>query len=446
MAWMILPLAVAVLSYCLIVIPRSSAFTAETVFVYLQFIMAAGSLTLLNPDLASDRVYATIIAYTLVAFMVTSGLLTLIRYNRPQHPLMHLKSTTYVPGRAFWILLVVAIAITAAYYAAVGYSAFFRGLVDGFTGADSDIAGLRLDSYSGSRYLFPGYVNQFKNALLPSLTVLAITYWAAYKKRRSIATVALCIIATLGLIGTGQRGAFVLFMGVVTIYLVTINRGTIPRRYLALGGAAFLVIIIVTTFALGRAALQANASIFDHAGASLDQFVLRIFTANQSSGVIGFRYIYHLGPLYDGSEWAQSLAGILPGERGSDLQNRIFEIRYGSDRGTSPPSIWGSVYYNFGPVGVALAPVVVAIIYRRLVVAALDSRTRNGMELIGVAGTFLVLGFWVSGSPLFLLNRGLAVYLFLWWWGQRIRARTSSLHGTTATASTRLVPARRAGF
>src|SRR5699024_10242802 len=126
----------------------------------------------------------------------------------------------------------------------------------------------------------------------------------------------------------------------------------LPRRVMLFGIVAFLSVIIVTTFALGRAALQDGASVFSHITSALNQFALRISTANQSSGVIGFRHIYDLGPLNDGSEWAQSLAGILPGQRGSTLQNEIFEIRYGSDRGTSPPSIWGSIFYNFGPIGV----------------------------------------------------------------------------------------------
>lgn len=442
MAWILLPLGIMLAFYCWLVLPRSTALTAETIFVYMQFVMAVGTLPLLDPARASDRVHATIIVYALVAFMVTSGLLTVARQPRTRPTLQLLRPAPYVPSLAFWFLLLIAISISVAYYAAVGYSAFIRGLVDAFTGADSDIAGLRLDSYSGERYLYPGYVNQFKNVLLPALTLLAITYWAIRKKRRLLVSVSLIVISIFCLIGTGQRGAFVVFIAVAFVYFVLINRGKIPRRVIVLGVGVFFAIFVVTTFALGRESIQSSTSVLGSVAAALDQFVLRIFTANQSSGVIGFRYIYSLGPLYDGSEWVKAIMGLLPGEaRGSSLANEIFAIRYGSDRGTSPPSMWGSVYYNFGPVGVALMPVILAAVYNRVVSAAFHSADRSSLELMGIAGVFVILGFWISGSPLFLLNEGLAIYIALWLCGANIRMRSSRFN----TQAVSVGPAARMG-
>ena len=47
--------------------------------------------------------------------------------------------------------------------------------------SDADITTLRLNSYSGSQYFAPGYVNQFKNVLLPALVVIVITYYSMTK-------------------------------------------------------------------------------------------------------------------------------------------------------------------------------------------------------------------------------------------------------------------------
>src|SRR5699024_10499905 len=69
MSWLIIPLALCFLVYCVLVIPRTAMLTAETIFVYLQFIMAVGALPILDPSRTADRVYAAIIIYTLIAFM-----------------------------------------------------------------------------------------------------------------------------------------------------------------------------------------------------------------------------------------------------------------------------------------------------------------------------------------------------------------------------------------
>lgn len=418
MTWLIVPIVAAFLVYIGLASRRSNVFAPENVFIYLQSIMATGSFPMLDPTEPADRVYGIVLLYTSLALMATVALLMYLPDRAGPAASGVGKPPSFVPTRLFWLLVGVSLAITATYLQAVGYSALLRGLANSFSGGDADIAGLRLESYSGSRYLFPGYVNQFKNALLPALAAVAITYWIRVRLPRVLFSALLIGVATFGLVATGQRGAFVLFVATIVVYVYTINGHRLPTSAVLFGGLLFLFVIAFTTIALGRASIAAHTTLTSQMLSAIEQFVERVLTANQSAGVVGFRHIYHLGPGYDGSEWLTSILGILPGYRGSDLATEIFSLRYGGRRGTSPPSIWGSIYYNFGPIGIALAPVVLAVVFRRMSVT-IAAGTRNSLQAMGMAGATVVAGFWVSGGPVFLLNNGLVVYLALWWWGSR---------------------------
>ena len=413
------------------VIRRSGRLTANSIFVYLSTVMAVGSVVLLDTAYRADVVYGWIIAYTLIVYMLASAVLT---FSQPPPPAPSERKPVVVraPTAQFWGMAWLAGVVVILYFREVGYSAFLLGLQAQLGGDPADISTLRLESYSGSRYLFPGYVNQFKNVLQPALLVLAITYWtkSGMLSRRWFLIAMWGAFTLFGLLGTGQRGAFVISAAVTLTYLYLMNNERFSRRT-ALVLAAVGVLLILSTVALGRSTgdLSSTATISERVGVATPEVAERVFTSNQGSAVIGFRYIYSYTQVENGREWAQSLAGAIPGVSGSDLVNRIFAYRYGSMRGSSPPSIWGSVYHNFGWVGIAASPALLAALLVGISRRGTRSPRRDAMEVMGIAGVFTVCGFWVAGGPLFLLNNGILVYSALWAIGARARRRNERLDG-----------------
>jgi hypothetical protein len=84
----------------------------------------------------------------------------------------------------------------------------------------------------------------------------------------------------------------------------------------------------------------------------------------------------------------------------------IFELLYGGRGGTAPPSLWGSVWYNFGPLGVLMIPALMGWLYHRLY-ASLFSSPKTLARVMIYAGATMILGLWIIGGPETLFNRGL---------------------------------------
>ena len=142
---------------------------------------------------------------------------------------------------------------------------------------------------------------------------------------------------------------------------------------------------------------------------------MRLFSDNQTSALVGFRYIYDQTVQF-GAEWLTDILGILPGEyKGSDLANRVHALLYGSDRGTSPVSLWGSVYYNWGWFGILLFPPLLSFVYCVISKRFLKRPNYTSLEIAGYAFSFYILGAWIASGPMQLVNNGIvacAVLIF----------------------------------
>ncbi|GAA1916020.1 hypothetical protein GCM10009737_16830 [Nocardioides lentus] len=223
------------------------------------------------------------------------------------------------------------------------------------------------------------------------------------------------LAAIFSLLGTGQRSPLVLFAIVLATFAYLVSGRRVTGKTVFAVFFVFVPVITLATAVLGRSG-AGNSSVLGLLG----EFLQRILASNQTSSVVGWRYIYRRGPQETfGGEWLESLQGLLPGSAGSTLANEIFAVLYGSDRGTSPPSLWGSIYYNFGYSGIAVAPVILAMIFAGVTRLGTRSKERNTLELIGIAGVFATIGTWVAGTPVYLLNTGIAVYAVVWVIGSR---------------------------
>lgn len=408
---------------------RIGALSAPWIFACLQLIMAIGILPALSWDREADRMHAALISGTFLTFVISTVVMSLVPH-RAGHVQSGNEFTWTRPRVGMALLTTLSIAICVWYYSSIGYLALFEGLQNARTGAGADIAGLRLASYTGENYLYPGYVNQFKNTLLPSLTVVIAGYlYSTHSRYRHIVAIPLIATAVVFILGTGQRGAFVTFAIAIVLFVRYSNPEAFRRRFIVLLLIS-LPIFLASTFALGRSSTQLSSA---GSGAGrlivlLQEVVFRIFGSNQESAVAGFRYIYDM-PNQQGADWVLSLRGLLPGVTGSTLDNEIFAYLYASDRGNAPPSIWGSAYYNFGFVGALAVAAGIAGVLVFLARRYDPDQSMNSLTLIGYVGMVTVLATWVAGTPVTFLNGGLVVYLGLYLVGQRVATRSGAAPG-----------------
>ncbi len=296
------------------------------------------------------------------------------------------------------------------YFQLVGYNVILSSLAGGLS-AD-DVKDLRLASYAGEDYYAPGYFNQFKNILFP-IAFLALSFHLKkrIRSRRLFAVFILCLMlpVILGLMGTGQRAFLVGFVVVSLLFMaiVGLRRFVIKKSTLIVIGISFIFLFSISSYLLGR---SEEFSVGD----SLQALAVRLFSDNQTAAVVGFRYIYNQ-PIQFGAEWWLDISGIFfPGERrGSDLANRIHALIYGSDRGTAPVSLWGSVYYNWGWLGIILFPLLLAFVYSVVSRHFLKRINLSPLQMAGYAFAFYVLGAWIASGPMQLVNNGVVACAIL---------------------------------
>jgi oligosaccharide repeat unit polymerase len=434
MSWWIVPTTIAVAAHFWLVVRRRGFFTAAGLFPSMQFTMAVGTLAILDPGNEVHDAYATVISLPLVLFCLTSIASERAFFSDTKR----IRSEMPRAGRPSLLMLGVlglSLLITVAYFVAVGYNLFLWGLWDliGAGGSDLDVTSLRLRSYSGEQYFAPGYVNQFKNVMLPVTALAGLHYLIQSRSRfRWPAVVVTGPILISALLGTGQRGAFVLTAIVAVAYLTRYS-GHRLKVYVVGLAAMSVPAFLLATVVLGRwAENYGGSSWWGRASAFLQEVIDRFFYTNQASGYYGYLYT-HERPTQWGAEWWRALRGILPGDPGSDVSFKVFETVYGSDRGTMPLSLWGSVDYNFGLIGLILVPVILALAFHRFTVWSTSRKTPNSLDGLAQSGIHVVLATWIAGGPEYLLNVGLVAYLFLMWVAHGMRLDTPKAWNSSAT-------------
>ncbi|MEU4675440.1 hypothetical protein [Micromonospora sp. NPDC023737] len=413
-------LGLAVVHY-FVAIRRYGILSPDGLFVVCQLLMLYGTIRLINPASDTEVFYGQLMAAA-IALYIGASLVThlCLRHSetvsaKPRVSYSAYRVSLVPPTAAIMTVVVISIVVTAAYFTAVGYSAFIEGLRGQLNGVPADIATLRLESYAGNAYFFPGYVNQFKNVILPSLA-LVLVVWSFNRGGllARAASIALAVAALLGLMATGQRGALVLFLLTAMVYTFLHNRRRLPRKAMLVPLGIGLPLMLLSTYVLGRSADSAESPI----RAALNGLVARFVNDNQMSGIAAFNYTAG-SPVRHGAEWLEGLAGVLPGNRGSTLSAEVFYTMYGSTRGTSPPSLWGSIHYNVDTMGLILIAALLGVLLQLLTQRTMRAASYNSLELVGFSGVTVVLGTWMAGGLETPLNVGLVAYLGLWYWGSR---------------------------
>jgi oligosaccharide repeat unit polymerase len=207
-------------------------------------------------------------------------------------------------------------------------------------------------------------------------------------------------------LGTGQRGGFVMFvlMWVVSLLYLYFFYHEKKVKYILI----ILVVFATLLFALltifnGRVASDSNV---------FRAVLKRVFDDNQECAVIAFRYI-DSQPVQWGRDWFLSLLDILPGKNDYlQLSYVVFGIMYGTTRGTAPPCIWGSTFYNWGLLGIVLFPFILGFAYHRLY-CSFVSKPITKLRIFIFSAMFVVLGNWIADTPLVLFNQGFITLLLM---------------------------------
>lgn len=399
---------------------RRWLFNPSALFVLAQAVFFFGTLPLLDMGLPADQIHLAILCGTPVLFFAGNLLSQQIHPVSPRDayywrtmPIAVIEDGLFVNTIVYGIIAV-SLVVCIFYYRRVGYNVFLMSAGAAIEGNPvlSNIANLRLNAYSGARYMAAGYVNQFKNTLLPLLTALLFAR-GILKGSKCEIVLALCLApwCLVFLLGTGQRGA--LFLAVVTaFFFFTV---TLPQRQRRRVNVILLLLFgllfAVTTLILGRQVSSVHSvRSAERLGAAV---IGRFTTDNQKGSVVGFRYVYGRDPKLLDGEYVHGLETLVPGhERRIPLASLIFQCMYGDVRGTAPASIWGTVWYDFNLPGVTILAVLLGYFYHYIYFVFIRSpKTLSRLAIF--SGMYVILGLWVAGAPDTLLNEGLLTLLVL---------------------------------
>lgn len=421
MTWILILYLPFLLGFFATIRNRQEIVTPVSLLVLFNVVALLGTTMITDPDVATDRKYAWLV-WSLTCLLTVCVTIFRMRKLSPRRSELALRASITPMTASIWGLLAFSLLVSLVYYLAVGHITLLSSLS---SGSEFDSATARLNSYAGGTYFFPGYVNQFKNSILPALTfAVCHSAWKQKMLYRLPLAIVLGSITFVLVAGTGQRAPMVIVFLVLVLssWIGGLLRGS---RLVAIGAVGFGAFALLTLVLQRQAAQLANAgSLTDEVGVFASALWSRVVYENPYSGLYAFYYTESL-PFAWGSEWLTDIAGVLPGASGSDLANRVFAMLYGSPRGTAPASLWGGMYYNFGIMGSIGVTIVIAVIYVRLSSALVNSIARdeepNFLRLISLSGMAVSAGAWVAGSPLTVLNQGFFAYLFLFWLSGKLK-------------------------
>lgn len=388
-------------------------------FIITQLRYSFGILPLLNCEIFQEDLVLLVAMITFFICFIAGTLVSRVKFNN------HLKLVNLWENQPINIqtkklfsyfiqfAMVVSISICVIYYYKIGYILFWDGIKALFVGESlENVASLRLYAYAGDVYFAPGYVNQFKNCILPVLSYYFVIK-SIMRKDNSKIFMSLFVIPVviIFLLGTGQRSPFVLCAVSFCIFVLAVfpaHRIQIVSVFLIF----LLVLFVVSSAIIGRGSqsLSSTSDLFY----LIAEIFNRLFNDNQISAVAGFRIIYRT-PTVWGAEWLESIKQMIPGFKNPNyiaLESIIFSYFYGSTRGTAPLSLVGSSWYNFHIFGITVFPFVLGFLYQSIYYRIISS-PKDLFMLSTFSSLTAILGLWGAGGPNTLLNKGLVGVLLL---------------------------------
>lgn len=366
-------------------------------YIVFNWIMVVGCFQYIEFDLQSDIIHALILTFTPVfifmGYKVAIGKQNLQILHDEFWSNTPLISINKRQSRKILILFFITIFLSILYYQLVGYNLILLSL----TSNVDDFVTLRLNAYSGQNYYAPGFFNQFKNTIFPILYMFYV-YSLKGTKWFWPFVIIVGLILLYALIGTGQRTFLITGFLIIISILYGLNDGKLPRKYIFF---SFGIVVVIFTFL----SLKLNRTTDSSVLGSFQQLFYRVFDSNQYSAIVGFRYVYDQEMQF-GREWLQSLMGLIPGIKGSDLSHRVFYVMFGGYRGTAPLNVWGSAYHNFGILGAVYLGIAIGFVYTKIYLRFLKG-SKNIVRVCVYCTLTVYLATWIAGAPPQLINNGL---------------------------------------
>ena len=309
------------------------------------------------------------------------------------------------------ILTTISIIICFIFFRNVGFNAF-SSLLSG--GLDTDVSELRRSiTYTPGS----GIVYQFRVFILPILMFILLS---STKRKNRITGIILAPITMLYLLGSGQRGGLA---SVMLMYIVVFlyrnkemkSRSIEAKTYKGFKKTKRLIIVFLLIAALSFVALTIGNQRVDAAGSLSNAITNRIFVDNQGCALFGFENLVCRETRSYGYDWLMMTLELIPGVNTGYIStaNRIFAMKYGSLRGTSPLCIWGSTYYNFGIIGVVLLSIMIGYFYS-YIGRKTNQKVFSTVELVLYSELVIILGSWIAEGPYYLVNNGGVAVLLLY--------------------------------
>lgn len=375
--------------------------TPELIFVGMQMVMFGGILTYTDSNNGSDCRLILIYFLALVFFILGTLLSGKLFGGNVKEMHSATKDENELGHSQKLVLLsifFVSILICAYFFISVGANVFLLILKS---------AGQ--SNYTNSRLAFNsvrgvGYVYQFRVILLPVVCAFLMSC-RENKTLRRIGFIGFPLMIVF-ILGTGQRGGFVMFIimwTVALLYLYYFYRDKKIRMYL-------IIIVCIAGVLFGLLTIF-NGRVSNN-GTVIQAMLKRVFDDNQLCAVVAFRYI-DKQPIQYGADWFHSIMDILPGKNEYvQVSYIVFSLMYGSTRGTAPPCIWGSTYYNWGFLGVIVFAFILGVLYHRLYYSFIKGNSST-LRIYIYSAMFVVLGNWIADTPLVLFNQGFVTLCIL---------------------------------
>lgn len=246
---------------------------------------------------------------------------------------------------------VVGVGVTAAYFYELGTYVPWEALEALLTAGPSAM----IDTYSAARrdtrvgtYLGLGYVIQFKDCLLPLVTLLLLVKMRMRAARGTGLWVGVFLLASLAAaVGTGSRFALASFGALVCVVGVApyLKPFRFSRKEAVAVAVGALVLLSALTLMMGPRGQEVP-----FAGTPLwapYQVMERVFIGPAQERLLVFElFLADAAPQWGGAA-LETLQTALPGRRDYTLSNELHELLYGNPDGNVALDVWGILWYDW---------------------------------------------------------------------------------------------------
>lgn len=405
---------------------RKTITSLPNIFIISNLIFLLGIIYLTDPENNAHLtlIYIHIIgllSFSFGIFFIRIIILTFKRntafFNYKQGSYgIYLESDFYLKRVFAWSLFIFSLFMGFMYFKLVGYNLLSLGFKTLFsTGSFSinDATSLRLATYSGDRYVAPGYFNQFKNVIAVILWQYLFLYYTLIKSKKKYLLIGFLPALLYLLLGTGQRTPLAIATIAFILFSVSVNK-YISRKIISISLILFLIFFIILSSVQNRG-IEQDAHPTQLIAQGLKQVAERVFLVNSLTALKGFEYVVRMNyPPQLFKETVAKLKNISPINKERNIitiENYIYNYFYGTMRGTGPLSIFSYIWYDARLIGVLFFSFFLGLVFEIL---SLHIEKEKDLFVMSCwAYGKAVLGTWRAGSIMVIPNRGIISIILL---------------------------------